>query len=376
MADFAVVICGAGIAGIEGLLRLRRLVGDRVDVTVLSPDVDLVLRPLSVLEPFAMGSPSRYSIQQITSDIGATWVRDELGWVDRERQVAHTAAGQQLRYDALLLAVGGREVPWSEDVTMFNGRDSVSVYGSILDEVDAGDLGSLAFVVPDGPLWPLPLYELALLTAQRARASATPLEISFVVAESGPLQVFGDEASQAVRVLLQQAGMALYSSCHPQILNARHMVLQPNGIHLHPNRIVSLPMITGPNIRGIPGFARDRFLHVDERCRVKGTDGRIFAAGDATDLAVKQGGVGAQQADTAAAGIAHLAGLAAAPEPLRPVIRGTLLTGGSPLYLTAHLVAGRGWRAEISEQPPWPANEKVIAEELGAYLGTRKPTAS
>ena len=34
----------------------------------------------------------------------------------------------------------------------------------------------------------------------------------------------------------------------------------------------------------------------------------VFAAGDATDFAVKHGGISAQQADTAAAGIGHLAG--------------------------------------------------------------------
>ncbi len=38
---FHAVICGAGIAGIEGLLRMRRLAGDQVDITLLSPNVSL-----------------------------------------------------------------------------------------------------------------------------------------------------------------------------------------------------------------------------------------------------------------------------------------------------------------------------------------------
>ena len=94
----------------------------------------------------------------------------------------------------------------------------------------------------------------------------------------------------------------------------------------------------------------------------------MFAAGDATDLTVKQGGVGAQQADTAAAGIVHLAGLGDAPQPLHPQIRATLITGGAPVYVSAHLIAGQGWRTTLHEQPPWPPDEKVIAEELGPYL--------
>jgi sulfide:quinone oxidoreductase len=160
-----------------------------------------------------------------------------------------------------------------------------------------------------------------------------------------------------------------------QVVGPRHLILQPSGTELHPDRTVTLPTITGPNIRGIPGDAIDRFLAIDQYCRVRDTDGRIFAAGDATDLPVKHGGLGAQQADTAAAAIAHLAGVAEAPDPLRPMIRGTLLTGGKPLYMAAHLIAGHGWRTEIYEQPPWPMDDKVVAVELGPYLSRIKPAA-
>jgi sulfide:quinone oxidoreductase len=376
MAGFAVVICGAGIAGIEGLLRLRRLAGDQIDVTLLSPADHLVYRPLAVLEPFAAGAVRRYPIQQIAADAGAHWLRDALAWVDRNQRVVHTISGRALAYDALLLALGGRELPSPEHTVVFTGREAERTYGSVLAAVDAGDIGNLAFILPDGPTWPLPLYELALLTAQRARDNDRPLEIAFVTAERRPLHAFGGDAGEVMAGLLQQAGVTLYSDSTGNIPGAGHLILQPSGLELYPDRIVTLPAITGPNIHGIPGFAVDRFLHVDEFCRVRDTDGRIFAAGDATDLPVKQGGVGAQQADTAAAGIAHLAGAAEAPEPLRPVIRGMLLTGRDPLYLAAHLIAGRGWMAQIFDQPPWSVDQKVVAEELSPYLDQFEPSGS
>ena len=109
-------------------------------------------------------------------------------------------------------------------------------------------------------------------------------------------------------------------------------------------------------------------MPVDGRCVVEETNGRVFAAGDATDFPVKHGGIGAQQADTAAAGIAHLAGAVDRPPPLKPVIRCMLLTGDRPLYFVAHVMAGLGWSSEVYEQPPWPAEHKVVAEELGPYL--------
>jgi sulfide:quinone oxidoreductase len=142
--------------------------------------------------------------------------------------------------------------------------------------------------------------------------------------------------------------------------------LPERGLRL--DQIITLPRITGPNVRGIAGDAIDRFLHVDEHCRVTGAGGRVFAAGDATQLPVKQGGVGAQQADTAAAAIVHLAGLGPEPEPLHPVIRGVLQTGGQPLYLTAHLIAGEGVKAQVSRTAPWPVDGKIVAEELAPYL--------
>ena len=58
------------------------------------------------------------------------------------------------------------------------------------------------------------------------------------------------------------------------------------------------------------------------------------------------------------------------------MIRGMLLTGDHPLYLAAHVIDGLGWRSEVYEQPPWPADEKVVAEELGPYLANLDPTST
>jgi hypothetical protein len=45
-----------------------------------------------------------------------------------------------------------------------------------------------------------------------------------------------------------------------------------------------------------------------------------------------------------------------------------LLTGARPLYLSAEVVDGLGWRSEVHERPPWPLEDKIVAEELGRYL--------
>jgi sulfide:quinone oxidoreductase len=127
-----------------------------------------------------------------------------------------------------------------------------------------------------------------------------------------------------------------------------------------------MPRIVGPRVRGLP--ANDEgFIPIDERCCVRGLEPRVFAAGDAADLEIKQGGLGAQMADTAAVAIAALAGATVEVEPLQPVIHGVLYTGAEPLYLTARIEDGH-IESEVSREAQWPKDEKVVAEELGPFL--------
>ncbi len=362
---FEAVVCGGGIAGVEGLLRLRRLAGDRVRLTLVSPDPDLVYRPLAVREPFAPSSARRYPLERITADIGARWVRGGLSSVDVANRTVPTEGGATLRYDALLLASGARESSPYEHACMFTDRDAGETFRGIVQGIEMGRISSVAFVLPHEWVWPLPLYELALMTAAHARSMNLQPQITFITSEGRPLKAFGQAAGEAVVRLLEKAGITLHTGVIARVPAER--VLRFDGMQLEAERIVTLPKITGPAIRGIPAGAR-WFVPIDERCVVPSTDGRVFAAGDATDFPVKQGGIGAQQADTAAAGIAHIAGLGDRPPALHPVIRGTLLTGERPLYVSAHVIAGLGWQSEIYERPPWPPEEKIVAEELGPYL--------
>ncbi|HEX4430048.1 MAG TPA: FAD/NAD(P)-binding oxidoreductase [Frankiaceae bacterium] len=372
MEPFRVVICGAGIAGVEGLLRLRRLAGKhpdrRLDLVLLSPHLQLDYRPLAVAEPFGDQQLRRFPLDRITADAGAQWVRESLGWVDRHEQLVFTASGRSLPYDALLLAPGGRQAPTNPFMDAFNSRHGAGMYHQILESIEDGRLTDLAFVVPDGPSWPLPLYELAFLTAQRARERGKSVNLSLVTPAPAPLAVFGSEVSERVATLLHVAGVRLYCGASATMTGPGHLLVGGTAVELHPQRTVTLQRLTGPDVPGIPGDARHRFLEIDQHCRVRNAGGRIFAAGDATLCAVKHGGLSAQQADTAAAGIAHLAGCGPPSKPLYPVLRCALRTGTGHLYLTADLIAGQGWNARVDNEPPWDPQHKIVAEELSSYL--------
>jgi len=365
-APFEVVIAGGSVGALEATLALRELAGDLVRVTLLAPREDFVYRPMTVQEPFAYPTAQRYPLAEIAADLGAEVRRESFGWVDAEERVAHTDTGEALGYDALLLALGARPyVSLAHVVTVDDRRIDEQLHGLIQD-VEGGYVKRLAFVAPGPATWPLPLYELALMTAQRAYETSAELEITLITPEERPLAVFGLGASHAVSKLLEVAGIQMIGSAHVQVPESQHLLIHPGSRRLEVDRIVALPALLGPAIRGLPSVAHG-FIPTGPDGRVRGQD-RIFAAGDATDFPVKHGGIAAQQADAAAASIAALAGAPVTPEPFHPTIRGMLLTGGRPRYLTARLVGGGGFESQITDEPTWSPPVKIAARHLAPYL--------
>ena len=182
--------------------------------------------------------------------------------------------------------------------------------------------------------------------------------------------MFGEAVSEIVANRLARAGVSLYTNSLARVPANRTLVIEPQGLVLEDQRIVAMPRVTGPAIRGLPGGGATGFLPIDKHCAVHDTDGRVFAAGDAANYPIKHGGLGAQMADTAAAQIAVLAGAQREAPAFNPVIRGKLLTGREPVYMSAHPVGGERFQSQVYDEPPWPSDEKVIAEELGPYLAT------
>jgi sulfide:quinone oxidoreductase len=102
----------------------------------------------------------------------------------------------------------------------------------------------------------------------------------------------------------------------------------------------------------------------------------VFAAGDATSFPVKQGGLAAQQADAVAETIAASMGVEIDPQPFRPVLRGVLLTGGSPRYLRSEITGGMGEDSTISKRVLWWPPNKLAGRFLAPYLSSQVGAAA
>jgi sulfide:quinone oxidoreductase len=371
---FRVLIVGGGVGGLEAALALRELAGERVATTLLARDAEFVYRPMRVREPFGYSVARRYPLDEISRDIGIELIRDAFKWLDPEGRCVHTEAGEKLEYDALLLAPGAILKPrFQHALTLDDSQLDEQLHGLIQD-VEGGYVHKLTFISPTPMPWPLPLYELALMTARRAYDMNVDVSVTLATPEDAPLAVFGSAASEAVERLLVDNGILFIPSAHCETPAAGRVSISPGSRELIVDRVVALPQLFGPSLPGVPLHAHNGFVPIDAHCKVTGLE-RVYAAGDATDFPVKFGGIAAQQADTAAEAIAALAGAAIEPTPFAPVLHGALLGGPKPLYLSAHVTGGHGSSSEVSEASTAAPPTKIVAKYLTPYLESRDRAA-
>jgi sulfide:quinone oxidoreductase len=364
-----VVIAGGGVAGLETLLALRALAADRVDVTLLAPELKFVNRSMAVDQPFKPQRVRGLRLADTAAELDARWYHGALDRVEHDQRRIITKDGRSLRYDMLVIAIGARpEREWHSDavLTYHDGRDGPD-YRLLLHQLREGHLNGVAFVKPAGPSWPLPLYDLALLTAADCAAhERSEVDLSLITPEEQPLAIFGSSASAAIRGLLAGCGVTLHTSSYGNPGRPGWLDITPGDHAVRVDRVVTEPRLVGPRLRGIPS-GRDGFIHTDAHGRLAGLDG-VFAAGDATAFPVKQGGLAAQQADAVAEAIAASVGADIEPQPFRPILRGVLLTGGPARYLRADISGGAGDDSTISGEALWWPPDKIAGRYLAPYL--------
>jgi sulfide:quinone oxidoreductase len=347
------------------MVALRTLAEDRVDIELLSPDQDFFYRPLAVQEPFGEGGALRFDLRTLATGCGARHRLGSLASVEASEHRARTKQGEPLSYDSLLLATGARRQIALPGALTYRGSEDTVAFRRILNELRSGEATTLAFVVPSGVTWPLPLYELALQTASQLTEEDVEARITFLTPEESPLAVFGKEGSQVVEELLAARKIELVTRVHAERFEDGLLQLVPGAPHAA-ERLVALPRLVGISVAGVPHDGSG-FVHTDAFGRVPTLDD-VYAAGDGTSFPIKQGGLAAQQADAVASSIAERAGAPVAPKPFDPVLRGLLLTGSQPEYLRAELGGGHMYASVVAEAPLWWPATKIAARYLGPYL--------
>ncbi len=372
-----VLIAGGGFAAVETMLALRALAPERVRVTLISASPVLAYKPAATTEAFDETPPRTYDLQAIAADVGASFRLDHLEAVAAHDHSVRLASFAFLDYDALVLAVGARPTRSIPGALTFRDQREVNHIRHLTSELRAGKLHRIIFAVPHGCSWPLPLYELALLTATHLQEQGAAGEVVLVSPEVTPLQVFGAQASRLVADFLAERGVRFIGESDPQSVEHDGALLLGSGGRLDADCVVAVPELRGPRITGVPTDAWG-FITTDALGGVIGL-ADVYAAGDMTSFPVKQGGLAAQQADLIAQCIASENGAVVKEPQAQHVLRARLLGGTRPILLRTVLdefgqTTGATLQHESFEEGETStAPEKVFGRYLIPYLRTREP---
>ena len=334
-------------------------------LTLVAPTPDFLYKPLLVEEPFALGRRSGTSSSRWWTSTGPASCSSALVAVRPE--ASHRRARRRL--DARIRLPGrlhrgpvgrrSRGRPPSRRATEPFGADEV------LDRAGKGT-ARIAFVVPPGVTWSLPLYELALMTARRAVERAHDV---------GSPSSRPSGAAGHLRPGRERGGRR--AARGPWHRGRRRTLAPVSGEdgELHPDpgdRALGPGRGGRPAGDGGPGdrrAARGRAgLHPDRRARAGHGVEDVYAAGDGTNFPIKQGGLGTQQADAAAEHIA-----APARRRGRAASRSSrcCAASSSPASESLHLradVAGGGGEGEASPDYLWWPPHKISGRYLAPLL--------
>jgi sulfide:quinone oxidoreductase len=203
------------------------------------------------------------------------------------------------------------------------------------------------------------------MTANRMRHRLRgKVKIIVVTPERAPLQVFGDAVRRHIAKRLERSGIELHTNT--VISTFADGLVQTNRRRpIEAGRVVMLPRLYGQPIAGLP-HNEDGFLATDEYGLVDGTED-IYAAGDVTTFPIKQGGIGAQQAEAVAERLAMRFGEREYARPFSPELRAVMLTQEGGTTMRSRVV-GDDSDSEVGSIRPRSATDKISSYRLSPRL--------
>jgi len=119
----------------------------------------------------------------------------------------------------------------------------------LVQDLEGGYCRSIAFIVPPGVTWPLPLYELALMAAERAYSQCLDVALTLITPEQEPLGMFGAPASEVVRHLMQESGITLRTATNVTDVRSGHVLLHNGHAIVRAQRVVTASIPAGRSRR-------------------------------------------------------------------------------------------------------------------------------
>jgi sulfide:quinone oxidoreductase len=320
-APARVLVIGGGRAGVEALVALHGLAGERVALELITPE--------PAIESGAAACGHRRAMKRSLGDVirqaGTRLVSGSLAAVDTARRKVTLVSGEVRPYDRLLVTVGAHAEESIAGALTFGAPGGAARFRKMLLLVQKGEINDVVFAVPALIGLPLGIYDLTLRTAARLRTASTSasLQLTLITPEHAPLGDFGPATSAAALDALEAHGIHVVTGLTPEEIVWGALRARPANVRVNADIVITLPRMRGPALLGLPADERG-FVVVDTYGLVGGSTD-VYAAGDATTMfPIKDAGLAAQQALGVAETIAASVGVPLAPRPFHPVLHGIL----------------------------------------------------
>ena len=265
-----------------------------------------------------------------------------------------------------MLALGARPRDAVVGALTFRGPEDDTALAGLLEQASAGQLHRIAFVVPAGASWPLPIYELALLTAAvpERPGDARNVEIVVVTPEERPLALFGSEASEAIQELLDIRGVDVEVGA-AAVAWQDGMLTVAGGTTVAGGRGHRAPAAASARRLSRAPSRRSGFVPTDAEGRVSGTCRRLRRR--RCDAVPPEAGRPRRPSRPTRSRrrSPRMSGADVRPMPFRPVLRGLLFTGFVPRYLRADTGTGTSL---VDTEPLWWPPAKIVGRYLAPFL--------
>ena len=300
-----VVILGAGFAGLHIFYKLRHLIGEKIDLTVIDARSHSLLKP-SLPEVSFEGAPVSHSLVELKHTIeskGATFIQDEVVHIDAQNNTLRLKSGEQVDYGYLFITLGAvkdydaipgfREYGYSvcddvqaqrlwERVKTFEGGNVVtgaakSVWST---RVDAPPLSAPC----EGPIGEIMFMLDYYLSHEKGMERAKQYKIDVFTPGEIFFEDVGDTPRNVVGEIMKERQIDLHNN---KVLKeiGKDFIAFEDGTRMPCDLAIVIPPYSAPEVLKTSGVGDEKgFIPTDKQMRHLDYE-NIFAAGDIAALA-------------------------------------------------------------------------------------------
>lgn len=290
-----VLILGGGSGGLATAGRLKELLGDKINITVIDKQRSFVMG-FSLLRVMT-GEKTEQEVtvpKEKVSQKGIKFINTEVNRIDVNNGIVRTDQGEFV-YDYLVVALGAELAPekipgFESAFHMYTLEDAKK----LRDALSSFRGGSIRLVVSSTPFkCPPAPYEAAMLIDDHLRNKGLhdKSDIQIFTPEPQPMPIAGPEVGNTVVSMLNEKGIGFHSNTKVSLIDgSSKQIVFENGSREKYDLLIAIPPHTTPKVIRESGGLADasEWISVDPKNMQTKYD-RVYAIGDVAAVKLPSG---------------------------------------------------------------------------------------